>query len=258
MALERPLDGKHALVTGASRGIGAAISVELARLGATVTLTGRSLEALENQRDQLGSGHAAVAFDVTDDESVRTGVDAATHQCGPVQILVNNAGVAGSHAFLDGDLDLWRRMLDVNLLGAVRCIQAVLPGMKSLQEGRIVNVASTAGLKGYSYVAAYSAAKHAVVGLTRSLALELARTPITVNAICPGFTETDLLADSVATIVEQTGRSAEDARRSLARFNPQGRFIQPAEVAAAVGWLCLPSSSAITGQAIAVAGGEVM
>ena len=258
MAGERPLDGSHALVTGGGRGIGAAVSEELARLGATVTLTGRTLDALETQRKRLGGNHLAIAMDVTSDDSVQDGIAKAVDIHGPIQILVNNAGIAESRAFRDGDITLWQRAIDVNLLGAVRCIRAALPGMEAANEGRIVNIASTAGLKGYAYVSAYVASKHAVIGLTRSLALELARTGITVNAVCPGFADTDLLADSVANIMRQTGRDEEEARESLARFNPQGRFIQPAEVAAAVGWLCLPASSSITGQAITVAGGEVM
>jgi NAD(P)-dependent dehydrogenase (short-subunit alcohol dehydrogenase family) len=258
MEPERPLRDQHAFVTGAGRGIGAATSAELARLGATVTLAGRTLATLEQQRQKLAGQHGAVTLDITSASSVEEAVAAAVSLHGPVQILVNNAGAAGSKPFLAGDLEHWQAMVDVNLLGAVRCIQAVLPAMREQNYGRIVNIASTAGLKGYAYVTAYSAAKHAVVGLTRSLALELAATRITVNAVCPGFTETDLLDETIDNIVRTTGRSAEEARSSLVRFNPQGRLIQPAEVARVVGWLCLPGSSALTGQAIAVAGGEVM
>jgi NAD(P)-dependent dehydrogenase (short-subunit alcohol dehydrogenase family) len=255
---ERPLEGQHALVTGAGRGIGASISEEFARLGATVSLAGRTLATLEHQRRTLPGSHGVVVMDVTVESSVAAAIGEATSLHGPVQILVNNAGAASSVPFHAGDLNLWQAMLDVNLLGAVRCTQVVLPGMRELNYGRIVNIASTAGLKGYAYVTAYSAAKHAVVGLTRSLALELAAMQITVNAVCPGFTDTDLLDETINTIVRMTGRSVEEARSSLMRFNPQGRLIQPAEVARVVGWLCLPESSALTGQAIAVAGGEVM
>jgi NAD(P)-dependent dehydrogenase (short-subunit alcohol dehydrogenase family) len=177
---------------------------------------------------------------------------------GEPSILVNNAGVARSAPFHRADDAQWREAIDVNLMGAVHCTRAALPAMVKAGSGRIVNVASTAGLKGYAYVAAYCAAKHALVGLTRSLALETATTGVTVNAVCPGYTETDILAETVDNIVAKTGRTAEAARAELAAANPMRRFVDPAEVADAVAWLCLPSSAAITGQAIAVAGGEVM
>jgi NAD(P)-dependent dehydrogenase (short-subunit alcohol dehydrogenase family) len=175
-----------------------------------------------------------------------------------VDILVNNAGQAASAPFGRTDDALWQRMLDVNLTGAYHCIQAALPGMVDAGWGRIVNVASTAGLTGYRYVAAYCAAKHGLVGLTRALALEVAGRGVTVNAVCPGYTETDIVADAVANIVRTTGRSEEQARAGLAAANPQGRLVRPGEVAHAVAWLCMPGAAAMNGQAIAVAGGEVM
>ena len=156
------------------------------------------------------------------------------------------------------DLALWQRMLDVNLTGAFRCIEAALPGMLNAGYGRIVNVASTAGLVGYGYVSAYCAAKHGIVGLTRSLAIEMAKKNITVNAVCPGYTETDIVKTAVANISAKTGRSDVEVRAELASGNPQGRLVQPIEVANTVLWLCLPGAEAITGQAISVSGGEVM
>ncbi len=184
--------------------------------------------------------------------------DAARGGFGPVHLLVNNAGQAHSAPFAKTSIELWRQMLDVNLTGSFLCSQAALPDMLAAGFGRIVNVASTAGLVGYQYVSAYVASKHGVIGLTRSLALELARKPVTVNAVCPGYTETDIVAGTIANIAAKTGRSAEQARAELTRSNPQGRLVQPQEVANAVAWLCLPGSEAITGQAISVSGGEVM
>jgi NAD(P)-dependent dehydrogenase (short-subunit alcohol dehydrogenase family) len=185
-------------------------------------------------------------------------VEQAFVRAGVVDILVNNAGQAASSPFMRTDAAMWQRMLDVNLSGAYHCIHAALPGMLDAGWGRIVNVASTAGLTGYRYVAAYCAAKHGLVGLTRALALELAAKGITVNAVCPGYTETDIVQEAVANIARKTGRSEEQARAELAAGNPQGRLVRPEEVAHAVAMLCMPDAAALNGQSIAVAGGEVM
>jgi NAD(P)-dependent dehydrogenase (short-subunit alcohol dehydrogenase family) len=248
------LQGKHAVVTGASRGIGLAIARALLAQGARVTLMARDAAALDAAAAGLGNCAAWQTVDVAD----AAGVNAAFARAGTVDILVNNAGQAASAPFGRTDAVLWQRMLDVNLTGAWHCIQAALPGMLDLGWGRIVNVASTAGLTGYRYVAAYCAAKHGLVGLTRALALEVAAKGVTVNAVCPGYTETDIVRDAVASIARRTGRSEEQARAELAAANPQGRLVQPDEVAHAVAWLCMPAASALNGQAVAVAGGEVM
>jgi NAD(P)-dependent dehydrogenase (short-subunit alcohol dehydrogenase family) len=247
-----PLAGRGAVVTGASRGIGAAIAETLARLGSAVTLVGRDRRALEERAQEIG-GRVAVA-DVTRPDEIA----AALAGAGPAAILVNNAGVARSAPFARTDDAMWREALDVNLWGAILCTRAALPAMLEAGWGRIVNVASTAGITGFPYVTAYCASKHALVGLTRALAMETARKGVTVNAVCPGYTDTDVVAHAVANIVAKTGRSAAEARAELAAHNPQARIIAPEEVAETVAFLCLPSSSSITGQAIAVAGGEVM
>jgi len=252
-----PLVGKHAVVTGAGRGIGAAIAAALAQAGARLTLMGRNRAQLEAQAGKLATEVHVETCDVTDPENVQRAFGGAARALGDVSILVNNAGQAESQPFTKTDLGLWERMLAVNLTGTFLCTQAALPGMLGAGWGRIVNIASTAGLKGYPYVSAYCAAKHGVIGLTRSLALELARKNITVNAVCPGYTQTGLLEASLAQIVQKTGRSTEEARAELVRHNPQGRLVEPQEVAQAVLWLCLPESASINGQAIALAGGEV-
>lgn len=254
---ELHLDGAHALITGGGTGLGAAIAARLSGAGAHVTVAGRRPEPLEKVAEYLPSAQA-VPFDVTDEVAVRTGISAATGRFGPVDVLVNNAGAAQSSPFGRTTLDTWRAMLEVNLTGAFLVSRAVLPAMVERGRGRIVSVASTAGLKGYAYVAAYCAAKHGVVGMTRSLALEVAKQGVTVNAVCPGYAETDLLSASVANIIRKTGASEDEARGQLLESNPQGRFVSPDEVAEAVAWLVGPNAGAITGQAIAVAGGEVM
>ncbi len=262
MSNNLPLAGQHAVVTGAGRGIGAAISEKLASLGAPLTLMGRTRSSLETQRNTLATRYGgdviSVVVDVRSTESVTKGFDKAKLELGDPAILVNNAGIAESAPFLDADEDHWHRILDIDLLGPVRCSRQVLPPMREAGYGRIVNIASTAGLKGYAYVSAYTAAKHGLIGFTRSLALETARSGITVNAVCPGFTDTDLLSNTVENIVETTGRTESEAQAALMRDIPMGRFILPDEVAQAVAWLCLPESGAITGQSIIVAGGELM
>ena len=245
----------HALVTGGGRGIGREIASALTRAGATVTVLGRHRSALDDAV-AAGVAHFAVVADVADQAAVNAAIaEASARQ--PIDILIANAGAAESAPFAKSDAALFRRMLDVNFMGVVHTIQAVLPSLRDRPCGRIVAVASTAGLKGYAYVSAYSAAKHAVIGLVRSLALELATTQVTVNAVCPGFTDTDLVAGSIDNIMKKTGRSHAEAVAELAKHNPQRRLVTPSEVADAVVWLCGEGASAITGQAIAVAGGEV-
>jgi NAD(P)-dependent dehydrogenase (short-subunit alcohol dehydrogenase family) len=258
----RPLQGQHSVVTGGGRGIGKAIAFELARLGAAVTLMGRDesvlLASAKEIRDAYDVRVEAIAADLSVPQAIQTAFEAAAQRLGAPSILVNNAGIAHSAPFGKTSLEQWNHLLAVDLTGPFLCIQQVLKPMVAAGFGRIVNIASTSGMTGCAYVTAYCAAKHGLIGLTRSLAMEVAKSGVTVNAVCPGFTDTDIVSRSVANIVEKTARTPEQALAQLVVHNPQGRLIQPEEVAEAVGWLCLPGSRSVTGQSILIAGGELM
>ena len=252
------LSNHHALVTGGGTGIGAAIARALGAAGAAVTVTGRRLAPLEDVAASLPKGRAAVA-DVTREEDCVAMVEAARAAHGPLDIVIANAGLAESAPAGRTDLAQWQRALDVNLTGSFLTVKAALADItraETKNARRIVFVASTAGLKGYPYVAAYCAAKHGVIGLMRALSVELVGKGVTVNAVCPGYTETPLLEASVDKITAKTGRPADDARAALAKDNAHGRLIAPEEVAQAVLWLCSPAAGSINGQAIAIAGGQ--
>jgi NAD(P)-dependent dehydrogenase (short-subunit alcohol dehydrogenase family) len=246
---------RHALVTGGGSGVGRAIALVLAGEGIDVTICGRRETALV-ETARRGERVFPMAADVTDEAAMAKLHESAEAARGPLDIVVANAGMAESARADKVTLADWQRTIDVNLTGAFLTVRPALAGMAQRKRGRIVFIASTAGLKGYAYVAPYVAAKHGVVGLMRSLAVELAKTGVTVNAVCPGFIETDMLEESVKRIVEKTGRSVADARASLASTNPQGRFVQPEEVAAAVLWLCGEGAASVNGQSISVSGGE--
>lgn len=258
---------RHVWITGGGRGIGAAVAHAFARDGAALSLSGRNLQTLEAQAAELRKAYPTLklhvsAMDLSDPESVVAAHRANQSALGPMTVLINNAGQALSQPFAKTDLQLWQQMLNVNLTGTYLCIQSALPDLLAQAEqgqaARIVNIASTAGLKGYAYVSAYAAAKHGVIGLTRSLALELARKGVTVNAVCPGFTETDIVRESIANIVAKTGQTQAQARDALAAHNPQKKMIQPDEVAQTVMWLCSDAAASVNGQSIAVDGGETM
>ena len=250
------LHGQHAFVTGGGRGIGRAIAAALSRAGAAVTVIGRSEAAL---REAVAAGDAAgcAVADVTDAAAVKREAAVAEAARGPIAILINNAGSVESAPFIDTEPSVFAAMWNVHVMGAVHASQAVLPGMIARGFGRIINIASIAGLKGYAYVTAYCAAKHALIGLTRALADETAARGITVNAVCPGYTDTAMMDGSIDRVAAKTGRARADVLAEFERDAPIGRLIHPPEVAAAVLYLCSPEAAAVTGTTLVVGGGDM-
>lgn len=256
----RFLAGRHAVVTGGGRGIGAAVAAELARLGASVTIMGRDVATLERHAAALEARHGGevhvTACDVSNADSVERAFADARVALGDPHVLVNNAGQGISAPLLATSLEAWDRLVAVNLTGTFLCTQQALPAMLAAKSGRIVNVASTAGVRGYARLAAYSATKHGVVGLTRATAAEVAKQGVTVNAVCPGYVDTDMARDGIDNLVRALGRTPEEARAMLARTLPRGTLLDPAEVASVVGWLCSPAAGGVSGQAIVINGGD--
>lgn len=250
------LSDRHALVTGGGSGVGAAIAESLAEAGARVTILGRRRSPLDDIASRC-ENIFAVEGDVTDEASISAAFEEARKARGAPSIVVANAGAAESVPFHRMDMAAWHQMLAVNLTGVFLTFRAALPAMREAGFGRLIAVASTAGLKGYPYVAHYCAAKHGVVGLTRALALETAKTGVTVNAICPGFTATPLLERSLDKIMETTGKGRDEAEKALTANNPMGRLIRPDEIAETVKWLCGSASGSVTGQALSISGGEI-
>ena len=257
MSSSTAINGKHAFITGGGHGIGGASAEVLAANGAKLTLTGRNMEKLEAMAAKLPVAEAR-KLDVTDEDAVKRVFTKAAASLGDIDILINNSGIAETAPFMRTSADMIRRIMEVNLIGAHICTQQVLPAMIEAGWGRIVNISSLAGLTGQPYISAYSASKHAMIGLTRTLALEVAKKGITVNAVCPAYVETGMVERGVENIQKITGMSEGDARGELAKKSPQARIIKASEVGATVGWLCLPGTESITGQSIAMAGGAWM
>lgn len=248
---------RHVLVTGGGTGVGRAVAERLVADGYAVTIVGRRAEPLEAVADSNPKALLATTADVTNESSLAEAFQAAERRFGPPFGVVANAGAARSGPLDRVSLDAWNQMLGVNLTGAFLTARAALPTMLERREGRIVFISSTAGLKGYAYVAPYCAAKHGVVGLMRALAQETAAKGVTVNAVCPGYTETPMLEATLENISRQTGRTLEEARASVLSGNPQRRFVLPSEVAGAVAWLLTDEARSTTGHSLSMSGGEI-
>ncbi len=246
------LQGQHAVVTGGGKGIGESIARKLSEQGAKLTLMGRNKDTLDATVSSLQNAQAVVC-DVSDEAKVQSAFVQAVERFGNISILVNNAGIADSAPFAKTTLEQFQKIMNINVTGTFLCTREVLPAMLDSKAGRIVNIASTAGLEGSAYIAPYSASKHAMIGLTKSLAMETIGTSITVNAVCPGYTDTEMAQLAVDTAASKTGKSVDEARAMIAKQNPQKRMIHPDEVAEMVAWLCEQNSSGITGQAIMIA-----
>ncbi len=255
------LKEKIVLVTGGSRGIGRSIALAFAAQGSHVVITSRtqaSLDAVAQEIRRLGAKAIPLTCDITRKENVEALRDEITSRLGTVQLLINNAGVAPAASFLEMDDRLWEEVLKVNLTGTYYCCKVFLPGMIASGWGRIVNIASTVAKVAYSHISAYTTSKHAVLGLTRALALEMARSGVTVNAICPGYVHTDLTLNNARLMTEKTGKGVEEVLKLFKSTSPQNRLIAPEEVACLAVMLASDSAKGITGQAINVDGGAVM
>jgi len=252
------LTGRSALITGGGRGIGRAIALAFARDGARIAVAGRTIEPLQEVASEIGNGSIALVCDVSDPESVTRMFTEIRERFGDPDILVNNAGIAESATLVNTTDELWRRHLAINLSGTFYCTRAALPTMLKSGWGRVINIASIAGKTGAPYIAAYSASKHGVLGLTRSVALEVATSGVTVNAICPGYVDTDMVTRGVERITTKTGRTVEEALETLKKMSPQNRLVTAEEVGAVALLLASDEGRGINGQAINIDGGTVL
>jgi NAD(P)-dependent dehydrogenase (short-subunit alcohol dehydrogenase family) len=250
------LEGRAALVTGGGRGIGRAVAERLAAEGARVAVAGRTAAEIEEVAAAIGG--VAICLDVADRAAIAAALPEIQARLGHVDLLINNAGVAESAPYSATSDELWDRMLAINVTGAFALCRALIPPMVERGFGRVVNVASNAGLTGYAYSSAYCASKHAMIGMSRAIALEIARTAVTINCVCPGWVETRMAEEAVHRIAAKTGRPQGDARRALEAMSPQRRMVRPEEVALVVSMLCSPDARSIHGQAIPIDGGQVM